>query len=90
MDCTSSTENQPNTISKAEDKDKKDKKEEKEDADKKDTKKDNQLQDAIEAIWVRYDIDNSGWLSKSEVETLLADSLKHMGRENSLSQEQLN
>jgi len=38
MDCTSSTENQPNTISKAEDKDKK---EEKEDADKKDTKKDN-------------------------------------------------
>ena len=78
MDCTSSTENQPNTISKAEDKDKKD------------TKKDNQLQDAIEAIWVRYDIDNSGWLSKSEVETLLADSLKHMGRENSFSQEQLN
>ena len=87
MDCTSSTENQPNTISKAEDKDKK---EEKEDADKKDTKKDNQLQDAIEAIWVRYDIDNSGWLSKSEVEPLLADSLKHMGRENSISQEQLN
>ena len=75
MDCTSSTENQPNTISKAEDKDK---------------KKDNQLQDAVEALWERYDIDKSGWLSKSEVEPLLADSLKHMGRENSISQEQLN
>ena len=46
--------------------------------------------DAVEAIWVRYDIDNSGWLSKSEVEPLVIDSFKRMGRENSISQEQIN
>ena len=47
---------------------------------------DQQLRDAVDAVFSQYDKDNSGTLDQNEVANLINDALKHMGQGKQVSQ----
>ena len=49
-----------------------------------------EVKELIDEIWLTYDKDNSGMLSKSEMKAFIVAYLKKLGEENRLPQEQFN
>ena len=47
---------------------------------------DQQLRDAVDAVFSQYDKDNSGTLDQNEVANLINDALKHMGAGKQVNQ----
>ena len=47
---------------------------------------DEQLRTAVDAVFAKYDADNSGSLDSKEVSNLINDALKHMGHPRQVTQ----
>ena len=51
---------------------------------------DDQLRQAVDAVFAKYDSDNSGTLDSNEVANLINDALKHMGHARQVNQAEIN
>lgn len=51
---------------------------------------DEQLRQAIDAIFNKYDTDKSGTLESNEIFNLISDAFKSLGRNREVSQEEVN
>ena len=50
---------------------------------------DQQLRDAVDAVFKKYDSDNSGTLESTEVFNLINDALAHMNAKRTISKEEV-
>jgi Ca2+-binding EF-hand superfamily protein len=51
---------------------------------------DDQLKHAINAIFMKYDTDNSGTLEDKEIHSLITDAFKSLGRNKEIGGQQVN